>query len=426
MASKTSHIILLGTEWAKTGQCDKLRDLLNKFPIENISIEQSDDLALLFLNSAERGQQKECTKIIMERWEETMIGSENGQSLPYYVYLFTSRKIDNEVLGFISKVMDKYSFEEVMDYLIDYDDGEDMYLAYNRARNIYGDRGERIYRKLLHRSKEQDNIRASNFLENLIKDIATYAEVPSWVKDYRTDKEQDKEQKSKETKSKESVEDLPTESDLLLELPPYDVNPRFEMPTDIEQAVLDFTSGLEDMGIEIESIGEARDAIRNLLLTGSTQEKIQILGPMMQNKARFNLAYNKDIFRILGPSNPIIGSDLTGDSPCERYGGCRLLTCKCLELLDPETGQILDYDDVNWFTGSCDVCLKQIRISAHAIRLPEVTGGWSGCYCSWQCIRNGLIGPDPMQRGVIDQFEITLSEIGIQDRQKDPVMIEEE
>lgn len=98
-----------------------------------------------------------------------------------------------------------------------------------------------------------------------------------------------------------------------------------------------------------------------------------------------------EIYRILGPSNSPMGyigtEGESGGNPCMEYGSCRMLTCQeyRVEYVDEESNNSF-YSD--WFKGWCSVCSERIAKKHEAVRMPLDHGGWLGCYCSWECVRN--------------------------------------
>lgn len=66
--------------------------------------------------------------------------------------------------------------------------------------------------------------------------------------------------------------------------------------------------------------------------------------------------------------------------------------------LNPLDGRMLIFNDTDqgWFRGYCQSCLEKIRAAEHAIRIPEKSRGWKGCFCSFACILNWLINSDQM------------------------------
>lgn len=90
-----------------------------------------------------------------------------------------------------------------------------------------------------------------------------------------------------------------------------------------------------------------------------------------------------DVFADYGPSNrnPVLSE--VPDELCIRYN-CRMLLCTCRDGLD-------DYGELNdWFTGNCQFCHRLIRSRSHCLRIPIITGGWDGCFCSFNCIKTHM------------------------------------
>ena len=82
--------------------------------------------------------------------------------------------------------------------------------------------------------------------------------------------------------------------------------------------------------------------------------------------------------RLFGPPNAFEKRDCsTGPNGA---GPCRMLECGCLT----------DYEDdqTDWFTGNCDQCNNIILNRSHAVRFPKEKGGWEGCFCCIDCIRD--------------------------------------
>ena len=114
------------------------------------------------------------------------------------------------------------------------------------------------------------------------------------------------------------------------------------------------------------------------------------------------------LVQALGPVNH---SDQTPDEACQRYGGCRYLTCRCHEA---ET-----YDDQglpDWFLGYCVECGDVIPSRQAATRQTLPHGGYHGCYCSVRCLAIHLYNLEHQDSYHHDQLEPTLED-GPYDRQ---------
>jgi hypothetical protein len=124
-------------------------------------------------------------------------------------------------------------------------------------------------------------------------------------------------------------------------------------------------------------------------------------------------------FKLYGPCNPVY-------NPInDQYDAFhqRMLTCFYNDLVN-ETGTELyqDYgistdqvEDIHWFTGMCDRCSRGIRYPHHAVRRPVQYGGWTGCFCTWNCVINST--EDIMTKTLAAIFHLQLKTYGIYDRQ---------
>lgn len=90
-------------------------------------------------------------------------------------------------------------------------------------------------------------------------------------------------------------------------------------------------------------------------------------------------------FRWLGPIN---------SGGC--CGHCRMFTC----------GE-------DWFTPTCLKCEKPLFAPHRALRRPLPSGGWAGCYCSWDCVYDDSL---PQEHAGIDHVKALVEAIGIQSR----------
>lgn len=122
--------------------------------------------------------------------------------------------------------------------------------------------------------------------------------------------------------------------------------------------------------------------------------------------------------RLFGPVNRMMDRDCISGSFA--IGPCRMLECLCCENSDVSyDGEKIEEVYSSWFTGRCQVCLRSIRDLSHAVRLPLEEGGWSGCYCSIDCIRNDENVKIVEKLNIrLNNMMFTLEEAGIMDRTK--------
>jgi hypothetical protein len=178
---------------------------------------------------------------------------------------------------------------------------------------------------------------------------------------------------------------------------------------------------LEDMAKQNIAVTD-RDEAKRLLISqyaiSSAIEKIQMLShikeiPMFDDTA---------IFQEHGPVNTCYTVSLNlidFSHKCEKYGGCRMFLCTEFETQD-ENGEPFDFmaDDgreiSDWFRKYCDTCNKRISQRHHAVRQPLLHGGWKGCYCSLECLREEV--DDPFSAVMVGRMQEQLNVIGIRDR----------
>lgn len=158
------------------------------------------------------------------------------------------------------------------------------------------------------------------------------------------------------------------------------------------------------------------------------EERWRTISWIMKNMYLSTLEGDEEIFRILGgclPSPDGVLDELSPD-PCSRHGGCRSMTCYHHENWDPATEEKIfadpvgggNLDELEWFTGRCDYykCSKYIRKRHYAVRMPIETGGWRGCYCSFDCVREEVYEDNTVRLYLINRIQSVYENIGIYDR----------
>jgi hypothetical protein len=118
--------------------------------------------------------------------------------------------------------------------------------------------------------------------------------------------------------------------------------------------------------------------------------------------------------RLFGPVNRFM------DRNCiSKPGPCHMLECICLVKEDGfMEDEIIDKKYNNWFIGKCQVCLKKIANLSHALRIPEEDGGWRGCYCCIECIKEDVLIQNEKFNLRVNLMLNALQETGIMDRAK--------
>ena len=178
-------------------------------------------------------------------------------------------------------------------------------------------------------------------------------------------------------------------------------------------------------------VNEMDKGYTNKLIKSWIEGKIVVVAPkplyMIDTKVsipvisgdRIQLNFNENLFKLFGPANSALNEDLSGNSPCQIYGGHRMFLCKEFEVPNLEGEDMDDFDihyhdyQGHWYTGSCDACFKTIQRKRYAVRLPIWNGGWIGCYCSWSCVKSTLLPAETIVKELVEIFEEQCLRIGI-------------
>lgn len=318
------------------------------------------------------------------------------ERVPLLVTLFLNPFFSVPVLRFVVFSLEDVTFIEIVEDLIDYDSGPSLPLACRRAVEVFGEQQRDVYQSLAQSADDKGNNEIYNFLITKLQETAPFSPVPLWVKNF-------------------TGGPIPIQSQLVI---PQFKPSEFQVPyTNIDSVVDLLTEGMANQGLSFEDIEQAKSTLRGLFAVADTQTKIDLLRPIYDIRAAEDLQNNVELFRLLGPSNPIYDADL----PLLQYGGYRMLQSNDFDY-DEEFGYIVD-----WFTGFCQSCNLRIRYRWHALRMPLEFGGWKDCYCSFPCMRKSLNDdeirqgrPNIVVRTMLDTIEQQLLHNGIQDRLPDP------
>lgn len=385
-ASKSQLIIKMTVDSIKNDNVNNLKKFLGVMPLKKLK-RQANTLLALFLGTASEYGRLEAANIILNEWRD-IFPFDNVEPISQ---LFTINQIDISTLAYVVLNNKDYTYIELMDDLIIQDNSEEIITACSKADKIFGPQSYEVYKIVKDHADEMGNWRVSDYAVASMEEVAPFKSKPDWVKNY-TDK------------------DLVPESQLY-DVKTGDIN--FSLPSD-EKAVELLTEGLSQMGMAVNNELEAKQYLYEVLKNSTDAQKRELLRPVIENQIRYQMGGDEWLFRVFGPANPLVNQDLTQPGPSNKYGGCRMFLC-----------DVFDYDDefdyvADWFTGSCETCHLRIKHRWYAVRKPRPHGGWSGCYCSWDCTRKSIFEneqePDLLTHELINIFEKEINEIGIQDR----------
>lgn len=392
--SNSLNAIQLGVIYIKNDNLAGLEKVLNILPLDKLG-KQGDTLLSTYLSLCANYNKIKASDMILDAWK---VVYPEDEAIQLKSKLFMIQEINLPTLAFISFAHNDYSYMELFDDLILDDSSPEVVQACAKADKIFGPQTYEIYKKIKDMAIEGKNQKVQEFMMVNMSETSPFAPVPDWIKNF--------------TKT-----NLVVEKDI--KIPEID-SIKIKLPSD-EEAVELLTRGLKENGIDLGEETRIKEFLLEKLKTSSEDVKLQLLKPILDTAGQLRLAYNVDLFRLFGPSNPLIGQDLTlhnTDKPSYKYGGCRMFLCDVFDYNQEE-----DYLE-DWFDGSCDQCFNRIKKQHYAVRKPRTHGGWFGCFCSWMCVKQSLIDEgaedetkiDVVAMNLINEFERSVSEIGIQDR----------
>lgn len=364
---------------------DELEINLMRLPLEKLNQKTLDQLLATFLNHALQYNNVQSIKKIVDVWYK-MLSVESGQ-LDHLTRIFIDSAVSEQAKILVAQTyMDERPIEYYMEKLIDYDSLAETLVAAKILDSIFSTN--------YHTWQYLYDISVENELE---KGYTNYL-----VKDY--------------------IRTRMVEKDKFLKPPRWIINEYNHLPTQKEL--------MEKINLTIPEY-PTEEIISDLSLTPtqfeklSNQQKRTILQKYDKQKYRLELNFNNELTKILGPANTRLSEDLTEDDICTIYGGHRMLTCFEFENQYLNEEEVDDFDahynehaedKTEWFYHGCDWCENKIQYKHYAVRKPLYTGGWIGCYCSIECIRNSLTVTDVMEQELVNILEEELYHVGIQDR----------
>lgn len=389
--------ILLALQAITNQDLELLQDLLQKFPIQTLDIERSNLLLAQLLDACKNYNRTEACRIIVARWEETY----PNQDIDFFTTLFQNTLLDKDTYAFLAKSFPEYSILSVISDLARGDSSENLLRVLDNVFYAFGEQSPERLDIMRIEADSTGNFVLYNYLTNKLLPFQEEVEKPEWVKNFR--------------KSLPTSQELEEEADEILTKAAEEGKETRKEDYSVETLVDYLTNGMAREGLSFENIEEGRLALRGLIPHLSQEELNSLLGGRVEEtfiKGNLSLLQeNLELFRILGPSNPQINAGV------EDFlnGQDRMFTCS-----------IYDYDEEEdeffpWFTGNCLTCMKRIPYYWYALRLPQASGGWSGCYCSFNCAREGLLNeeiPRIPNIAILDLVEAKILEKGIQERKE--------
>nr|QBK89766.1 MAG: putative transmembrane protein [Pithovirus LCPAC101] len=322
----------------------------------------------------------EMAKTILDYFSSPYYNIEDFAPAPpmsLYTSLYLESQFNSNLLIFISQQYSQYSFVRCIDELSFIDNNPSIPMAINKLFNVYGEYPLNALLNILDGiPKTQVLIR--NVLRDKIRKVNNYADLPPYMV-------------STSILVSESMIDYSEIQGRMYKykniLPPID-----ELARMIYNSMVSYGFMYENEQILIEKLIFILASVpyeKKVIMAEQAIGQLSHMDKKDRDQYKYNIDYDKMIFRLFGPANPFYS--LTNTE------GIDLMSPRMLEYTDGEitedpTGET-DAQTISsdWFTGSCMQCDLRIRRRWHAIRIPYSFGSWKGCYCSWSCAHDYLL-----------------------------------
>ncbi len=386
---------------------------LVKMPLDKLSKKNGDNLLVIFLTQITKYNRPKFIQLLFAGWERIYPREED---VPFYVILFTIYLVSIIILRFVVDNIKGITFLEVMESLMTYH-YQEISTACQKVWDTFGPQKYGIVLILYKLAKQEQNPVIFNFLTGKIRQISPYVKIPSWVKDFRSNPLGDSIYQPPEDQYGIPKSNGPNEP----LLPTYQETifipeePIVQLPSSNNIVPL-MLEGLKQSGSGEKEINRAKSKLISELVIMTKEEKMEMVKPVLFIKSCKSRGDDPLLSRIYGPANPSINPTVQE----MLYGGERMFTSLIISD-SPIFGDIA----IDWFVGYCEMCNLGIRRRWHAVRSPNNSGGWTGCYCTWKCVRDELVTSDSfdgtikanlLSMGLVNEMEKQIIKTGVQDR----------
>lgn len=366
----------------------KLEALLNKLPLNKMNAQKANNLLGICLTNVTAFKREECARVLYRAF-----ASSNPQEETYSLLaeMLTNHTFPDDQIRMLLVAFPKMSLFDLFMQLVSRDDSPEANIGVQRLLEVFNvelqmDKRLQIIKEMIDMIDEKESLmnRIRGTLVEKYGEWAPYAPKPEYITAY-------------------NGEEIPED-------------PRIEIPDeDYVKIATEMTHEASDDNILFDDPEGTEQALVKMLKESDLEEKESIVEPLRREREHIALSENDEIFRFFGPSHPTVGNELDKDTPCGEYGGCRMFLCVCREIA------MMDYDvedpyEIKWFKKVCDECKLKIEKKKYAVRLPNVDGGWHGCYCSFKCARKDIyIDEEGIVEELIAEFEDDLKTTKIYD-----------
>lgn len=366
-----------------------LTQSLDLIPVDDLDTSTRNSLFYNFISLCAQYHNLHAGSLIFDKWE--LPYEANRGPVSNYVKLYLRPEYDPALLAFCRQIYRTYTFSECVSELMDLDENDNISVAGHKLVQVYGEQTLNTYKNLQQMANTRNNV-VFDFLLDKIREINEFAPPPSYLL---------------------PTEVIPKESSVIIpDFPQIEIT----LPSDEELADL-LLGGMSRFGLQSSDMIKAKNTLILKLSTSPLEEKIRLIEPIYRNKISDEIVQkDQRLFVLLGPVNPHTNSYDHSTSEEIQYGGPRMMLSGAYDFDDDGSSVPAD-----WFIGYCQFfgCGQRIRRRYHAFRRPVPHGGWEGCYCSPDCIRQAnefVEGDQIIDAFLLDIFEEQVNRIGILDR----------
>jgi hypothetical protein len=355
------------------------------------------ELFLRIFNIAKSYEAVDMAKVIIDTWRDKSL----NDTLAFETELFLWIHDPKDCAFARDAMIDETSLAFHLANIINHDESDENLWLAQRILDTYTIRNtdSATAETLLSQCKDKFNDTMATFVrEQLIKPILSPASKPKWVFNLEP--------------VLPSHDELITRADAIV----AKHHPKKIQVLEVDDAVKLIIAGLSQQGLTPEETEETQQFLHGMYQSLTPGQKQAVLEQHQRTKETYSLSDDKNLFIWLGPTNMYIHADLTHDHRCCKYGGCRMLLCRCF-VSDPTEGDFTPFDDndeLDWFTGACDICGQGIDHFWYAVRMPVNSGGWKNTYCSFSCLEKDI--EDDLTHGLVSILRANIDGKGIQDR----------
>jgi hypothetical protein len=388
-----------------SAQLKNNRDLsindLNPLKLDKIEDETFFTLLVNFLTLAFKNKNDHNIRIIIDYFEEGY----NFTSLSIILYLMVI-DTNEELMKYILNLYTDKTYKTLMIELISWDSRPEIFDYLQKLEYYFPDIKNAEYKELYTYALEGADISNTIIIEYLsrkLEDTSHGKSKPFWILPSTMNTPGSPVKTGKSVNEEEMYRNVP-DVDTALDI----IGKKLEL--DKKLLYKQFAPEYRLSTLE-EKKSIILGAIQSTSTKGKKYEKIF---------AQENIDLDIHNFRTYGPLNHFDNDDDRDDSvggdPCSKHGGCRMLTCNDFatydndqDLYNPEGAdraqlieqfsdfstvgatdgfRAVDEELIDWFTGVCQECHEKILKKHYALRIPQLDGGWKGCYCSFECMEN--------------------------------------